>query len=109
LAGKSESIHQAEAAMTTPRRKFTAAELTPGKTYRVIAAFKDYDGTIHPVGERWRFLDKNFLPYEDGLTLNIEQNGQNGSIRLQWRDETQGQIIDGFSDFVEEVPESEAS
>ena len=88
--------------MSTPNRKFTAASLVPGKIYRVIAAFKDYDGMIHPIGEHWRFLDKNFLPYEDGLTLRIEQNGQDSSIRLQWRDETQGQIIDAFSDFAEE-------
>ena len=94
--------------MTTPKRKFTAADLIPGKTYRVITAFKDYDWNIHPVGELWRFVGKNFLPYEDGLTLLIEQNGKQASIRLQWRDETQGQLIDDFSDFVEEMLESEA-
>lgn len=94
--------------MPTPGRKFTAADLTPGQTYRVITAFEDYDRIIHPIGERWRFLDKNFLPYEDGLTLSIEQNGKDGSIRLQWRDEAQGQIIDDFSDFVEEVQGNEA-
>ena len=70
-------------------RKFTAADLISGKTYQVAGAFEDYDGMIHPVGERWRFVGKNFLPYEDGLTLLIEQNGQDRSIRLQWRDETQ--------------------
>ena len=94
--------------MTTPKRKLTAADLTPGKTYHVIAGFEDYDGMIHPVGERWRFVGKNFLPYEDGLTLRIEQNGREISIRLQWRDETQGPIIDDFSDYVEELQESEA-
>jgi len=94
--------------MTTPKRKFTAADLIPGKTYHVISAFEDYDGAIHPFGERWRFVGKNFLPYEDGLTVQIEQDGKDKSIRLQWRDETQGQIIDNFSDFVEEVQNSEA-
>jgi hypothetical protein len=89
--------------MTIPRRKFTAVDLIPGTTYRVIAAFEDYDGSIHPVGELWRFVGKNFLPYEDGLTLLIEQDGKQGSIRLQWRDETQAPIIDAFSDFVEET------
>jgi len=63
---------------------------------------------IHPVGERWRFVGKNFLPYEDGLTLLVQQNGMEVSIRLQWRDETQGPIIDDFSDYVEELQESEA-
>jgi len=89
--------------MSLSKRKFTASDLMPGKTYRVISAFKDYDGTLHPVGENWRFVEKNFLPYEDGLSLFIEKNGEYASFRLQWRAETQGQIIDDFSDFVEEV------
>jgi hypothetical protein len=69
----------------------------------VITTFKDYDGIIHPVGESWRFVAKDFLPYDDGLTLYVERDGQNVPLRLQWRAETQGQIIDSFSDFVEEV------
>ena len=89
--------------MTMPKPKFTAGDLIPGKTYRVITAFEDYDRMIHPIGERWGFVGKNFLPYEDGLTLRIEQNGKDASIRLQWRDDAQGQIIDDFSDFVEEL------
>ncbi len=88
--------------MSLNKRKFTAADLVSGQTYRVIAPFTDYDGIIHPVGESWRFVKKNFLPYEDGLSLFIERNGQNVSFRLQWREETQGELIDNFSDFVEE-------
>ncbi|HLO33109.1 MAG TPA: DUF3601 domain-containing protein [Anaerolineales bacterium] len=87
--------------MSFSKRKFTAADLVPGQTYSVIADFKDYDGIVHSVGERWRFVGKDFLPYEDGLTLIIEKNGQTVPFRLQWRAETQGQIIDNFSDFVE--------
>jgi hypothetical protein len=89
--------------MPSPKRKFTASDLVPGKTYRVISAFKDYDGIIHPIGEYWRFVQKNFLPYEDGMSLFVEKDGENISFRLQWRTETQGQIIDDFSDFVEEI------
>lgn len=85
------------------RQKFSAAELVPGKLYRVIQPFTDYDQKLHPVGERWRFTSKNFVPYDDGLTLFIEQDGQNIWIRLQWRDETQGQLVDNFSDYVEEI------
>jgi len=83
-------------------RKFTAVALTSRRNYRVVATFVDYDGITHPIGESWRFLSHNFLPYEDGLTLNIERGGKEGSIRLQWRDEAQGKIIDEFSNFVEE-------
>ncbi len=89
--------------MPASKPKFTASELLPGKTYRVVAAFKDYDGIIHPIGESWRLLKKSFLPYEDGLSLFVEMNGQEIQIRLQWRTESQGELIDGFSNFVEEV------
>jgi len=74
-----------------------------GQTYRVSKTFEDYDGITHDVGESWRFVGKDFLPYEDGLSLHIESNGQNVTLRLQWRSETQGGLIDNFSDFVEEV------
>ncbi len=80
---------------------FTTSDLTPGQTYRVKAAFQDYDGSLHPVGETWRFLRKSFLPYEDGLTLFIEQDGQPATIRLQWRAEAQARVIEQFSHFVE--------
>jgi hypothetical protein len=85
-----------------PKRKFTAMDLVPGRTYRVVVAFEDYDRQVHQVGESWRFLRKNFVPYDDGLTLFVEKAGSEISIRLQWRPETQGSIIDGFSDWAEE-------
>jgi hypothetical protein len=89
--------------MSLTHRKFSASGLSPGQSYRVIGAFKDYDGIIHPVGEYWRFVRKSFLPYEDGLTLFIETDGQARSFRLQWRTGSQGQIIDNFSDLVVEI------
>ena len=89
--------------MSSAKRKFTAAQLNPGQTYFVVEGFQDYDGMIHPVGEQWRFVEKNFLPYEDGLSLFVEKNQQTVLFRLQWREESQGQIIDNFSDFVAEV------
>jgi hypothetical protein len=89
--------------MSPPKRKFTASELIPGQLYQVKYPFRDYDRVLHPAGEQWRFVQKSFLPYEDGLTLFIEQEGQNLSIRLQWREESQGIIIDNFSRYVEEV------
>lgn len=87
----------------TPKRTFTAADLTPGKKYRVVAAFVDYDDIPHPIGESWHFLAKNFLPYDDGLTPYIERDGRKVAFRLQWSAETQGRIIDHFSDLVEEL------
>jgi len=84
-------------------RVFDATKLIQGKTYRVITEFTDYDGQVHKVGERWRFLSHNFLPYEDGLTLSIERAGKSSTIRLQWRAEAQASIIDRFSNYVREL------
>jgi len=89
--------------MSLPKRKYTAAELIPGQTYRVIKAFKDFDQVTHSIGETWRFIEKNFLPYDDGLSLFVERNGQRVQYRLQWREDAQGEIIDNFSDFVEAI------
>lgn len=58
---------------------------------------------IHSVGESWRFLEKNFLPYDDGLSLFVEKDGQRTQFRFQWREESQAEIIDHFSDYVEEI------
>jgi hypothetical protein len=93
--------------MSLPEPLFTAANLTPGRTYRVKAPFTDYDGDFHPVGETWRFVEKTFLPYEDGLMLFTEHDGRPWTIRLQWREETQGQIIDRFADFVEALSDGQ--
>jgi len=38
------------------KRKFTAADLVAGRTYRMVAAFDDYDGIAHPAAECWRCL-----------------------------------------------------
>ena len=87
----------------TPKRKFAGSELIAGKTYRVITTFEDYDGLPHSVGETWRFVSHNFLPYDDGLTLYVERDGRTVPFRLQWRQETQGHIVSEFSSFVEEL------
>jgi len=86
----------------SPRLKFSAFELEPHSMYRVVARFVDYDKVAHEVGERWRFLRKAFLPYEDGLSLFVEQDGRETHIRMQCREEEQGQIVNAFSDFVVE-------
>lgn len=85
-----------------PRPFFSAFELRPLATYRVVTAFIDYDKERHEVGERWKFLRKAFLPYDDGLSLFVEQDGRERHIRMQCREEEQRPIIDAFSDFVVE-------
>jgi hypothetical protein len=89
--------------MTPSTPTFKAVDLVVGQTYLVVKPFKDYDEMTHPAGESWSFLEKHFLPYEDGLTLVVNFNGQKIFMRLQWRSETQADIIDHFSDFVTAV------
>lgn len=80
--------------------KTSFAHLRPGMTYRVAQAFRDFDGNEHPVEETWSFIGSSFLPYDDGLSLFVVIDGQHRQIRMQWRDEAQGPIIDNLEDYV---------
>jgi Domain of unknown function (DUF3601). len=83
---------------------FTAFDLLVGTAYEVILPFEDFDGVTHPIGERWKFLSKSFLPYDAGLTLFIEvEEGKQSSIRLQDYPEAQGPVIDHFAVHVKSV------
>jgi hypothetical protein len=80
-------------------QKFNSLEV--GKRYRVCATFVDFDGDAHAPGEEWIFLGSTFLPYEDGLSLFVSLDGsREWQIRMQWRPESQGAILDGFADYV---------
>jgi hypothetical protein len=75
--------------------------LRAGQRYAVVTPFTDYDGDQHPVGESWIFLSQYFLPYDDGLSLFVSIDGSSEwHIRLQWRPEAQGQIIEHLHKFV---------
>jgi hypothetical protein len=75
--------------------------LCSGNWYTVTREFQDYDGHVHPVGERWMFIGKSFLPYEDGLTLCVSLDGKDEwIIRMQWRPEEQGNIIENLADYI---------
>jgi len=70
--------------------------LQPGREYVVLESFVDFDRIEHPVGERWVFEGHAFLPYDDGLTLMVTDRW----IRLQWRDDAQGPIIDALDRYI---------
>jgi hypothetical protein len=70
--------------------------LQPGAKYVVIEPFTDFDRAVHPTGETWTYLTKNFVPYDDGLSLFVEIDGAERQIRLQWRAEEQGALIDAL-------------
>jgi uncharacterized protein DUF3601 len=75
--------------------------LRAGRAYRVTQPFTDYDGDLHPAGEGWTFLGHNFVPYHDGLSLFVSLDGaQEWQIRMSWRPEDQGPIIDAIGDYL---------
>jgi hypothetical protein len=84
---------------STPPRAFK--HLVPGACYVVSETFTDYDGDVHPAGESWTFLGHGFAPYDDGLSLFVSLDGRSEwLIRLQWRPEAQGAIIDALERIV---------
>lgn len=75
--------------------------LHAGRRYRVIRAFRDFDGQDHPPGERWLFRGSSFLPYDDGLSLFVTiDGGRDGQIRMQWRPEAQGPVLDRLAEYI---------
>ena len=86
---------------TPPRTSFQ--HLKSGETYRVVEAFTDYDRRVHPVGETWCFEGHSFLPYDDGLSLFVQIDGNRRQIRMQWRPEEQEPIIDALERYVQKA------
>ena len=75
--------------------------LEAGRRYRVRRAFTDFDGDTHRPGEEWIFLGTSFLPHDDGLSLFVSLDGaQEWHIRMQWRPESQGEVLDALDAYV---------
>jgi hypothetical protein len=68
--------------------------LIPGKLYRIVRPFADYDGNVYQPGGEYQYLGNGFLPYDDGLTLYFSQADEMLIVRLQWREEAQKDIIE---------------
>lgn len=75
--------------------------LVTERDYAVVRAFVDFDGGRHEAGERWTFVGYSFLPYDDGLSLFVKIGGEIRHIRMQWREEEQGPVIDALQDYVQ--------
>jgi hypothetical protein len=98
-------IWEAQPAITTSKdtTMSNSLHLVPGKKYKVIKEFTDYDSLVHPIGETWIFEETHFLPYDDGLTLHVKKDTTQLVYRLQWRKEQQAGIIENFHTYVEPV------
>lgn len=77
------------------------AHLWPERDYVVVKTFRDFDGGVHEPGENWTFIGSSFLPYDDGLSLFAVIGGLRRQVRMQWRDEEQGPIIDNLKDYLQ--------
>jgi len=75
-------------------------QMVAGREYMIVKSFTDFDGAERSAGERWVFKGYDFLPYDDGLTLFTDP-GPN--VRLQWRRESQADIIDNLGDYIRAV------
>lgn len=77
--------------------------LSAGNWYIVVEEFIDFDGDKHTKGEKWKFLGSSFCPYNDGASWFVSLNGENEwDIRLQWRQETQSDILERPENYIEE-------
>ena len=80
------------------------AHLVPGKRYKVIKPFTDFDRNVHPVGESWIYLGTSFLPYDDGRSIFVSTDGEHERhIRMQDRKEEQRAILDALQEYVVEA------
>jgi hypothetical protein len=78
--------------------------LRPGRRCHVVRPFFDHDCVGHPAGESWVFDGSNFLPYDDGLSIFVTRDdGRKQQIRMQWRPEAQGDVIDALERYVAEA------
>lgn len=70
--------------------------LRRGWRYRVVRAFTDEQGIIHPPGEEWIYRGYSYLPYDAGLTLFVKLSGDDGfwGIRLCGLDPDQRDVMD---------------
>jgi hypothetical protein len=75
--------------------------MEPGKRYRVIKAFKDFDRQEHPIGETWTYIGTAFLPYDDGRSIFVSLYGEREwHIRMQDREEEQRGVLDDLKSYV---------
>jgi len=90
-----------ESSRSTPNCAEAYSFLHPGKRYRVIRKFTDYDQHVHPEGESWSFLGYSFSPYDDGMSFFVSfDDRQEWHIRLQWRPEGQGDVLDNLAEYI---------
>jgi hypothetical protein len=61
----------------------TFYDLTPGTAYEVVADIVDFHGQVFLPGRRLIYVERHFLPHDDGHTVNFreEREFMPGSFR----------------------------
>lgn len=80
--------------------------LTRGKIYTVLREFHDFDKVLHPVGESWTFAGSSFLPYENGLSLFVQNNKGEWHIRMQLEKDEQKEVNDHLEKYIQPLSHS---
>jgi hypothetical protein len=80
-----------------PDAEGTVYEMTPGSHYQVMHSFTDYYGNSFQPGERLRFKERHFLPYEGGHTIFFHER----SLYLQ--EDKDREILENFSAYIARV------
>ncbi|MEH3041234.1 MAG: DUF3601 domain-containing protein [Sphingomonas paucimobilis] len=75
--------------------------LRPGRLHRVVKAFADLEGQMHPVGETWTFLRCEPFPQDDGISWFVAPfNGPERHIRLQRQPYDEHGVLEYLDDHV---------
>ena len=77
--------------------------LRPGQRYRVALPFTDHDGVRHPAGQEWTFVGHSYLPYENGLSLFVREEGVLRQIRLRDAPEDERAVVERLEAFVRPI------
>lgn len=77
--------------------------LDPGVRYRVVRSFTDYDGDRIEVGHEWIYRAYNFFPWEEGLSLLVEDDAGLLVFRLGMLVPENAEIWDKFGEYVVRV------
>ena len=83
-----------------------AGRVVHGQWYRVVKAFADADGDIHPIGECWMFQRSTFFPYDEEYVLFVHfPDGCEWSIVLRsgTHHANEYQILDRFTEYVSPI------
>ena len=62
-----------EASVRAWATRLTPSGLVPGHRYQAARAFEDHYGNAFAAGQALTFIDRSFLPHDDGHTLRFEE------------------------------------